>query len=318
MLNSNLAAKPDVISLGALECASSAVVTGLNMKGKEYRYFIADYWNLKYESAVLLSSRSVALYNLEALYGIKLDFVEVSLEALIGELGNGNIVIYSVQASKLGFFPKSMLGFENQVLGHALLVYKYELTTQMFTVVDPIVPYTGEISINELIQASLSPCYANMIIMRFDEESSLSSEKSLHFSAERNYDSYNLDDTSSGRKALREFRKAAEASLEWEQELRREWVKKNSISIMTIIRIRGMVWDSYRSLAGFANDVIDSGDKSIEEILKLWNSLSFNMIKHGRQAKVEYVEAIIGFANQIEMKELDFLEFVYCNIRLVD
>lgn len=316
MATLNQAVKPEVIYLGALECLASTVVTSLKMTGRDHRYFIADYWNLNCELTMLLSSRNFAFYNLEAIYGIKSDFVAGPFELLIGELEKGNIVIYNVQASKLSFFPKSMLGFENPFSGHCLLVYKYEPATRTFHVVDPVVNYVGEISMDELIHASAFPGYAGMNTISIGEESSLSSAERLNFSAERNYNSYYLEYVPGGARALRKFREAAAASLEWTQEVRSEWVEKNSISITTVLKLRVLVWDSFRSLADFAEDVIKQGDKSIEEILKLWNSLNFNMLKFGRQPKPEYVDAIIGYTNLLEEKELDFLEFVYRNTKL--
>jgi len=265
---------------------------------------------------MLLSSRTVTLYNLEPLYGIKSDFVLGSFELLIEELEKGNFVIYHVQASKLSFFPKSMLGFENQLFGHCVLVSKYEPATRTFHVIDPVVKYVGEISMDEIIHASAFPSFAGMNTMIFGSDSSLSSEERLNFSAERNYNFYDLEYIPGGRRALRKFREAVAANLEWDQAVRSEWVQKNSISIMSVIKMRELVWDSYRSTAGFAHEVIDHGDKAIEDISKLWNSLVFNLIKIGRQAKPEYVEAILDYTNSLEKKELGFLEFVYHNTTL--
>ncbi|MEI2281284.1 hypothetical protein [Paenibacillus polysaccharolyticus] len=307
---------PEVINLGALECLSSAVVTSLNMTGRDYRYFIADYWNLNCELKMLLSSRNFSFYNLEAIYGMKSDFVVGPYELLIREVERGNIVIYKVEASKLGFFPESMLGFENQFFGHCLLVYKYEPGTQTFHIVDPVIKYVGKISMDELIHASAFPSCAGMNTIHLNKESTLSSEQRLNFSAERNYNSYCLEYVPGGARALRKFREIIEESVEWTQEVRNEWSSKNSISITSILKLRGLVWGSFRSLAGFTQDVIEHGDKSIEDISKLWNSLNLNILKIGRQPKPEYVDKIINYTKLLEEKELDFLKFVYHNTQL--
>ncbi|MFD0697453.1 hypothetical protein ACFQZT_25590 [Paenibacillus sp. GCM10027628] len=296
----------DIVKLAAMECAASCIMTALTIAGHDYRYFLLSYWNLNYNSKIIMSGKNMRHNDLQFAYGIAKECRSGTEDDLIALLRQNNMAMLFCKASKLRFFPRNMLGHESSGFQHFILLYGYQPETGKFLVIDPVADYKGEISAYEVWDCSVKSSeiiYYSLELPDYYEQPSASRIFSKESSANlRNY---------SGDKAIAAFIQDLQACLQWPQDERDTWINQNNITISSIVKTRSIVWECFCDLNLMTPDEIRAGNEIVEQIVSLWTTVNFLLIKlkknHSNEAIAKSIEQKL---ETLKVKELECLQFI--------
>lgn len=333
------------INLAFMECFASCILTYLNITGKDYRKILLDYWNLGYQYKTMLSSKDARqlMLPLRYFYGIEMNFAQGNIDTLVKNIRNGSSAICLCTASKLSFFPRHYLGMESGGFKHSILILGWNQQTKRLLVADPIADYVGEVEVGEVAQAGLLSNNREDLnyFMLEDPTTSYTEpdmEKCLAYSAKRNLTFY-LDQGASvmaprllggseeakrnawtewfisrngGEKALDRFAADLVASPDWTQQSRDNWVKRNTLTIQSIKRLRKEIWNNFNYLYKFGEKERKNGQRQIDNISSSWQKLSFLLLKYkNAQDPADAICTIVRQIDRLKSTELGFLQWWY-------
>ncbi|MEW9700041.1 hypothetical protein [Paenibacillus sp. SI8] len=302
----------DMIKLAAMECAASCMLTGLHLSGMNYRYFLLGYWNLTYYANTLMSGGSILRSDLEYVYGIQVKPVNGSVADIIPILHEGNWAMLECLASKLHFFPKNMLGFESEHFNHFILIHGFEPATNSFLVIDPIADFIGEMSESELRIASVGQEEMHFYVSLSSERTETPSRENIFlYQANLNLKNYCLHENS-GIGAIQMFSRALSESVTMRSEELDLWIEQNNITVSSISKTRSIVWNNFCELNLLQPEEVQEGDDAVNEIVKLWMTINFLLIKLKRSpSKQTLISTIQKRLEEVGLQERAFLEFIY-------
>jgi hypothetical protein len=304
----------EMIKLAPMECAASCTLNFLQRNGFDPVYFLLHYWNLSYTSQVLLSGKHTRLFPLDTLYGIETTFGSGDRQEVMRVLDQKAQLLLVCKASGLPFFPRNMLTYEEAGFAHFVLVTGYEEEGEQYWVVDPIAEYEGTISWDELQAASLKQNELQYLILMQQTQNFQAPPVSyiVRTAAEQNWSAYtDVSKTHSGMQALDRFVEDIKRSVLWEDEQRETWVFQNNISIASIIRTRGLVWESFRSLAHLEETDHERVEMGVKEIQKQWTGLNFLLVKYKRDGSDKLRMSMEGVVSQLKRAELQVLQAMH-------
>ncbi len=303
----------DVIKLAAMECAASCVVTGLNISGLDYRYFMLNYWHLIYYGNVLMLRGSIFKNDLGFAYGIEKKLVEGNESKLVESLGRGKMAIFLCRASKLRFFPGSMLGLESNLFQHHILLHGYVPDTGNILAIDPIADFLGEVTIEELLENSIRSGELIYYTLEFPRSFQKPTAREIfQRETESNFKQNVRSRSHPGNDAFSLFLHGLVECLQANTDTRNSWIDQNNITISSIIKSRPLIWQSFCSLDMMTSEELRTGGEYINEIVKLWTALNFLLIKLRRKpADTELLESVQYKVQAIKAAEYEFLEFMH-------
>lgn len=332
------------VNLAFMECFTSCVLTYVHLTGRDYTKVILDYWNLRYQFKTLLSSKDARQLPLQYLYGIRMKFVKGSKQTLLDHLRQGTSVIYLCMASRLAYFPRSYLGMEAGGFQHSVLLLGCTGPSERILFMDPMADYAGQADIEELTQAGgLNVKRGELHYFTLEESApgfvEPPANACLSFSAERNLSFYcdtgeplaavppsstGAKDASrhtawiewfgnrhGGWKALDRFAEDLAASPSWTPELREGWVKRNTMTISSIRRLRSLIWDTIQDMAPFSEEQRNNGQEQVERIAGLWQALNYQLIKFNSRPSADgCLSSITRHIDGLKSAEVSFLQWV--------
>ncbi|MWC29854.1 hypothetical protein [Paenibacillus sp. MMS18-CY102] len=301
----------DVIKLAAMECAASCITTALHMHGCDYRYFLLGYWNLTYFSGTLMSGKHVRHLDLESVFGVQKTLHAGSPDDLRGALKEQAIMLMLCHASKLQFFPKNQLSLESEGFQHYILIYGYDVESGQFLIIDPIADYIGRMTDEELYA-----CSVRKDLRFYSLVFPLHAKQTNHYDVirqetERNLASYMKDETNDGGNAISQFSSDLAGIAERPAEERNAWIERNNISISSIIKSRALIGEIYRSFQLLEEEGPDQQTGSIEQIIKLWTTVNFLMLKFKRSpANASLIVSLRQKLEAVKAAEAELLDFL--------
>jgi len=305
--------------LGAMECASSCIMTYLHIAGRDPGRFLLDYWNLNCVSGLLVSSRNVRLNQaLQDLYGIRLELARGCPDSLRTLLRRGHCALVQARASRLSFFPPQMLGHEESGFEHFVLAVGAGERDDLVRVVDPIAGFAGTMTADRLREASpVSPDLAYYVLAeKPGRTSGPTREEMFAYAAGRNYDRYVRARHSSGIYAYERFEEALERSAEADRASRDGWVYRNNVTLSSIVKARPAVWNSFAELGLLDEDTVRKGTERVREIANGWTSLNLLLIKYkndaGERSRLEAVRRKLRDLRDAETEFLAWMDRLGC------
>lgn len=308
-MNERWSTPPVMMNLGALECASSCIMTALDAFGLNPRHFLLNYWDINYVRGNLLSSRIPWYLDLRSTYGIQLKSNQAEqLQPALAAIRNGHMIMYECKASALPYFPKQLLVHESEGFDHYCLLIDYDPAKQAFTVIDPIAGYTGELTAEEAAAASAITgkfCYYEVDRPPADFTRP-SPEELFKIGATYNYQ-LSRSNPDGGGQAFTAFANELEASAAWDSDRRDAWLNANTITISSTIKIRKLIWESFAAL-----EVLDEPQHAAFETLTnmitaYWTRLNLNLIKYkhrGDPSCIEHCRVLLEQLRNAEQKWL--------------
>ncbi|WP_239617715.1 hypothetical protein [Cohnella mopanensis] len=336
------------INLAFMECFTSCVLTYLNIRGKDYRKILLDYWNLSYQFKTLLSGKEANQLPLEYFYGLTMTFVKGDEESLRSIIRQGRSAICLCLASRLAFFPPAYLGMEETGFQHSILLYGWDERQNRYLVTDPVVDAVASLSPDEAAHAcairqgsgeihyfvleeseipfsepDLKSCLAyctdrNLTYYRnrrLDKPSPILAENSSGAEKAKAWQAW-FNNRHGGIRALEHFQDDLSRSQEWTPRRRNDWIVINTKTISSIRRLRAQVWNAYRDTAGLSDDQVAEGQRQIDGILSAWNTVNLLLLKYkiGQDATAA-IAAIRQRTEELKKVELQFLEWLHNAVR---
>lgn len=296
--------------LAALECTASCIVAALSLSGEDPRYFLLGYWHIGYYDGMLMSVRNMKWIDLQFEYGIRFYLTSGSAEEVSSLLDEGGMAIVLCRASKLRFFPRSMLGFESAGFYHSILLHRRVdgEGEGRYEVVDPVAGYAGEMTAAELSVASVRRNELVYCKLAWDAAYSRPSRQvSLRKESAAILNGYRRE---AGR-AFQLFCADVTASVDWEEERRRTWAEQNMIALSAMIRMRGLVWQSYRELGSYAEWEAEEGARRAEDVKRGWMNVNLLLAKVGKRRPAGDVrEGLLRKLEGARLAELELLEYL--------
>ncbi len=280
-----------MISLGALECTSSCIMTALSLFGLNPQHFLLAYWDINYHRGNLLSSRNPYYHDLRPFYGIQKSYEEQeTLEPILASIRQGHLIMLRCQASDLSFFPRELLSHDAAGFDHYCLLTQYDEVSQVFHVVDPIASHIGVITIEELVKASMAggKLYYYEIDRPSDPFHCPTNASLFRIGAEMNYRSVFHNDVS-GLRAFDQFANELELSAQWDVAERDSWLRANTITVSSTIKLRKLVWDSYTALHVLEPVLHASLASSVKAIVSNWTRLNLSLIKYKQKQDTQLI-----------------------------
>jgi hypothetical protein len=266
-----------VMNFGAMTCTESCVATLLNLMGCDYRYFFLDYWNLFYEAGVLLAGRNLDSVDLDFLYGIgKERRTELKLEECARLAADPACsVLLLTRASKLPFFPKKLLAFEENGFDHYVLVHGYDSSEQALMAVDPIAGFSGAVPLDELRDASpYGTGFRAWILTRKPYFRPPAPAELFSYVGIRNYRRSVLSQRAY-RAVLDDLdRLAGSSSAE-----QARWIEQNNIAITSVVKNRRLVWRGFAELDLLSDGQKIRWDKAVQSVIAEWTRLNLLLLK---------------------------------------
>lgn len=311
----NITAEPSqMVKLAAMECASSCVMTGLKLAGRDEKLLLLNQWYLQYMNRTLLSGRNVRMLDLEYIYGIRKQLIQGGEEDLRLRFARKNMALFICVPSRLNYFPEQLLTLEESGFDHYILLTGFNEETQRFRVVDPITDFIGELSTEELLHASVKPGFLYYFIMEFPPHGSfLPPEASTLFlhEAQKNLDHYAASDILTGGKAIEGFCTDLSDSTQWSAAERTVWIRQNNITFSSIVKTRELVWQSFCHLRIMKPEQVEQGGKQMKMIVKAWMAANFLLIKYGRHSdNSSIIDKLVHKMAGIRQMEIEFLQFI--------
>lgn len=332
------------VNLAFMECFTSCIMTYLNIKEKNYRKLLLEYWSISYQYKTLLSARNPRQLSLEYLYGVKLTFVKGDEPSLRQYIRSGKHAICLSTASKLSFFPSSFLGMEANGFQHSILIYGLDEQLNQYGVIDPVTNITTGLDAKELATASavrqgsgemhyfvleedpfMEPELRSCLLQSTAKNLKLymKGSKPKHAVSEQSSDQEKaaawqewFSSRHSGIYALELFEEDLIRASDWNVQRRNDWIVMNTKTILSIRNIRNQIWNAYRELAGFSEMQLEEGQRQIKAILASWNTLNFLLLKYKTlQSNHAVIPSIRQCVQELKRSELQFLEWLHQAVR---
>ncbi|MBB6729981.1 hypothetical protein [Cohnella zeiphila] len=269
-----------LVSFGPMTCAESCVATFLDECGLDYRSFFMDYWNLVYESGTLLAGRNLKAIDL-APFGVskrRLDGVSLQDCRKLAVPARTCLLLVTL-ASRLPYFPRQLLAFEERGFEHFIIVRGYDEARDRFQVADPTAGFSGELSSEELAGANpeadggfrLWQLAADPGVRPAD------AAERLRVACLGNYRRCPLNGPAFERfrADLRRFAAGSAAELD-------DWASRNNVAVATVIKNRKLVWHSLAAVGCWGEDDRARAQAAFAPIVAGWTQLNLLLFKLGR------------------------------------
>ncbi|MBB6729985.1 hypothetical protein [Cohnella zeiphila] len=306
----------DLVKLAAMECFASCALTYARMVQPSGPRLPPDYWNLSYQFRTLLSSLDYRQMTLEFHYGIRLAFERGGSRSLYGELSSDRAAILLCSASRLPYFPPSMLGLESAGFRHCVLLLGLDPDRERCKIADPMADFVGELACRELELAgkpdggsgreelhyfTLSappagfapPAPARIFrhasrrnLVRFEREGEpASAETDRALQAEepgrpgdrRAAWAEWFAGRNGGIRAFDRFRQDLEATREWPRPAVDRWIERHHLTIASVWKLRSQVWHAFADLGVMTDPQLREGGDRVRRIVRLWQSLNYRL-----------------------------------------
>ncbi|MBD7962755.1 hypothetical protein [Fictibacillus norfolkensis] len=293
-----------IVNLAAMECGASCLMTFLNLRDYQYKYYLLNYWNLNYYSNVLMASKNIRKSNLDFLFGIDMHFNSGDIETIKEVLSSGRVICLLARANQFAFFPKHLNVMDDQSFKHMVIIENvYE---GAFRVIDPIVDFVGDLTEDEMKEAVHTDglFYFYELSERGGE---LPSPSAIYqHTVQANYNAYHHSQVNEGRMALLKFQEDLDHSLSCDEIKRDKWIDNNTITISSIIKTRKQIWDTLCLMRKDKDSTFL--DKLFSDLIKNWNLLNFLLLKYKRKPLPDKVDAIKNRIIVIQELEERFLK----------
>lgn len=298
-----------LIQLAPMECIASCVMTALGMKGRTPEWYLLDYWNINYFFKVLVSSKkSINLRNLKTLYGVDVAFRKTTSEELATRLEAGGLALLDCKASRLSFFPHSMLSYDDSGFNHSILLCSFREEDRSFLVADPVAEYEGWVTEQELLQASIFKGQLYVHLLQFTETAPAHTrEEMFRYAVHNNRDYFETMDTRGGRNALHAFISDIGVTLRENPAGLPAWIGQNTLTVTSIITMRKKVWEALKRL-----DVIPEEEEQrlsglLEDIVKQWTRFNYLLVKLKINPSPSLLDSLVSKNEDIAQSEHAFL-----------
>lgn len=294
-----------LIDFGAMTCTESCIATLLHSTGRDYRYLYLDYWNLTYESGVLLAGKNLKAIDLKLSYGIrKANEEAASLDDCADWVAETDrYALLHTQASKLPYFPPGSLTFEGSGFEHYVLLHGYDKARGRFRIADPIAKYTGEISKEAL--TGCTPAAGRFRLWKLDCPSD-AAPLPMTSQRLRRILRYNYLSGLANRQAYDRLRSVLSGLPSRSSADIARWAWLNMIAVTTVVRNRRLVWNSFASLGCLDPEQTAALGPAVQEIASLWtqfNLLLAKLMKGG----IPLLDKLTAKAEAIQHAESEFL-----------
>ncbi|MEV5027397.1 hypothetical protein [Paenibacillus sp. LPE1-1-1.1] len=301
--------QPILVNLSAMMCAESCILTSLNYRGLDYRYFMLECWSLLYESSLILAGKNITRYDLDAVYGIQTLEVNGGIARLIEAVGNLKISIVSTLSSKLDFFPDYQITFESEGFKHQLVVVDYDHHLDAFHVLDPIANYSGKIKSADLLRASTEETGFRFLELEFPQNPKVIPVCEIFSRATM----ININRMGINAESVKAMRLDVRSLAMWDERKRNQWLEQNNLTIATIIKARQMVWNCYVELNVLPECNYPLLNESFHRIIGEWTSINFFLLKykHQQQSGAKHAHTIDSKLEHVFLAEKSFIELLY-------
>jgi hypothetical protein len=305
--------KPEkMIRLAAMECGASCLMTALRMLGKNPNHFLLDYWNITYESEsqLLMGNRDLSSEYFEWVFGLRLELKQSDLPSIGRFVKNGGFALLLCNPANLAYFPKKFITDELGGDHHYVLVYGYDPDNRIYQLVDPIAHYIGELTDPEMSHGVETVDFIEHYALTEPrmELPPPEHQELFAFAAKRNYENARLEDTML---ACDKFSEDITQIVHWEEDERDHWIYQNNVTISTIVKLRALVWNSFVELGVLKPEQIETGQRSVQSIVKQWTAFNFQLTKFKRHLEENHVSFILKQFAAIQEVEQDFLAWMY-------
>ncbi|UJF31868.1 hypothetical protein [Paenibacillus hexagrammi] len=325
------------VNLGFMECFTSCVMTYVRVMGWDHRNLLLNYWNLDYQHQTLLGSKDSRKFSMDYLYGVDMNYVAGDLASLTGHIRQGYSVILLCMASRLDYFPRALLSMESSGFQHSILILGLDAESG-FHVLDPIVNFSGFTTTAVVANAGATGRSETLHYFTLSEkkvDSLPSSQEILAFCSRRNLEFYEHPSQSvkipgggnqeerkqawiewfsnrrGGTQSFRLFIADLMASLEWPEQKRSSWGKRNSMTLSSIRQLRRQVWNTYREFMQLDQAAAEEGDQQISHIMNLWQRFHYLLLRLlSAGDKPRTAELICRKVEELEQAEIRFLSWL--------
>ncbi|MFB9278146.1 hypothetical protein [Cohnella cellulosilytica] len=307
---SGASASSSIVALGAMTCTESCVSTLLGMLGCDYGAFFMNYWNLYYENGTLLAGRNMKGIDLEALYGIRSEWLaDAPLEAcadLVRE--DGRYALLVTRASKLPYFPPQLLRFEDEGFDHYVLAHGYREADGRFLIVDPIAGYAGELAGERLLEAAPSGGgFRLWSLQRTEGFRAPATKEAFALASKQNY-VRNLRNREIFSLVLQELERFVPAP----SKRQLDWVARNNIAITTIVRNRRLIWQSLSAANVLPAERSAPLEAAFSGLVAQWTQLNLQLFKWSKaRFSPGLPDAIRSRLEALRLAESAILEALY-------
>ncbi|RKP54429.1 hypothetical protein D7Z26_13845 [Cohnella endophytica] len=297
-----------IVSLPALMCKESCIMTGLNMAGYNYKLMLLEAWNLLYEGGVLIGSKRLSKFDLGFIYGIQTGEVTGNVGKLIQLIENNGLVLVSVRESKLKFTRNHEIEFDSVGFTHQILVYSYDSESELFEIIDPVSDYMGSISILELqAAATVHGLFKLWYMDLFEIKSAASIDEIYRRAAVTNFSRFEKN-----KLALLQMKEDLLKTPELPLKERELWFKRNALTISTIAKIRQNIWITFSESDSLTKEQKMKGLALIDSIGKGWISFKFQLMKVMiHPLDFELLNSIEQRIESLIHLEYEFLKHIY-------
>lgn len=298
-----------LIQLAPMECIASCVMTALGMKGQVPEWYLLDYWNINYFFKVLVSSKkSMNLKNLKTLYGVDVVFRKTTPEELTLRFAAGELALLDCKASRLPFFPRSMLSYDDSGFTHSILLCGFREEDRCFLVADPVAGYEGWVPEAILLQAGVYKGQLYVHMLHFSEPPPTYTERELFlYAARNNRDYFETEDARSGRNALFSFTRDIGVLLQENPSRLPEWIGQNILTVTSIITMRKKVWEALKRLHVIPEEEEQGVSALFDDIVKQWTRFNYLLVKLKINPSANLLDSLAAKNEDIVQSERTFL-----------
>lgn len=298
-----------LIQLAPMECIASCVMTALSMKGLVPEWYLLDYWNINYFFKVLVSSKkSMNLKNLKIIYGVEVAFRKTNPEELTLRFAAGGLALLDCKASRLPFFPSSMLSYDDSGFTHSILLCGFREEDRFFLVADPVAGYEGWVQEEVLLQAGVYKGQLYVHLLHFSEPSPTHTHEELfRYAARNNRDYFETEDARSGRNALFSFTRDIGVLLQENPSGLPGWIGQNILTVTSIITMRKKVWEALKRLNVIPEEEEEDVSGLFDDIVKQWTRFNYLLVKLRMNPSPSLLASLVAKNEDIIQSERTFL-----------
>lgn len=297
-----------IVKISELLCSESCIMTCLHILGLEYRYVLLENWGLLYEADTLLPGRKLSKIDLKPIYGFRTEEEIVSIGDLAKQVKLHRILLVSVLASRLSFFPKYRLNFESVGFTHQVIVYDYDEKANRFALVDPIAEYIGTVSAEELQAASIVEQKFRIWKMDFPGQQPELSAAQIF----QKVTSINYVDIRRTNKAFQLLRERLSQLPKLDAKERDAWIYRHNLTLNAILKVRQNIWAWFCSLHFMTEQQIAAGKSMMNVVVKHWSAINFRIAKlKNNPMDLQLLETIVQKLEGVEQAEAGLLALMY-------
>jgi hypothetical protein len=311
--------KDNIVSLAPMECNAACTATGLKIAGFNFHLFLTDYWGMRYGNGVLLSGKPTYQSNIDYIYGTESGVLaNCAFEDMIYHLSNNVILCMECKVSEFEYFPKQHMTLLYHDFNHTILIVQYNSNNEKFLIVDPIFKYIGELTYEELYNASATDGSIHLITIALPGKmtSNLPTYRQVfEQSVERNYNYFidgilEADIHAEGFSAIDFFKNDLLDSIKWDVDRRKSWIGVNNITLLTVATMRIIVWESFKSLNLMRPVDVENGQTKVDLIAKKWRHINVLLVRYSINSDNKEIEKIITLLEEVKSLEHDFLLYM--------